>query len=159
MITTAVIACPGVLPAEPQSANVADWVTAIAESFGALGTAGAIVFRDHRNAERARVDLVGAWAEPTYERRPPGEPRVEQAKIYVFLRNASELPVEVKHLEYTIRTRWLVPTDEVAWEPVDGTPAGPYHLYDIQLRSHEIAELIAAAVKLAFVQPAEKEAR
>ena len=69
-------------------------------------------------------------------RRPPGEPRVQQAKIYVFLRNASELPVVVKHLEYTIRTRWLVPTDDGAREPVDGTPAGPYHLYDIQLRSH-----------------------
>ena len=44
--------------------------------------------------------------------------------------------MEVKHLEYTIRTRWLVPTDDLAWEPVDGTPAGPYHLYDIRLRSH-----------------------
>jgi hypothetical protein len=117
-------------------------VTAIAESFGALGTAGALVIglvillRDHRNTERAQVDLVGAWAEERVERRVPGEPLVEQAEIWIFLRNASELPVEVKHLEYTIRTRWLVPTGDGAWEPVDGVPAGPYHLYDIQLRSH-----------------------
>lgn len=73
------------LPVQP--ANLADWVTAIAESLGALGTAGALVIglvillRDHRNAERAQVDLVGAWAEPRYERRPPGDPRVEQAEI------------------------------------------------------------------------------
>jgi hypothetical protein len=117
-------------------------VTAIAESVGAVGTAGALViglvilFRDHKNAERAQVDLVGAWAETWYERRLPGEPRVEQAKIYVLLRNASELPVEVKDLEYRIRTRWLVPTDDGAWESVDGEPAGPYHLHNIQLRSH-----------------------
>jgi hypothetical protein len=132
-----------VLPAVPQSANLAEWVTAIAESLGALGTAGALVlglvilFRDHRNHERAQVDRVGAWAEPTYERRPPWGERVEQAKIQVYVRNASELPVKVRQLKYTVHTRWYVPTDDGAWELVDGAPAGPYFLKDFQVRPQQ----------------------
>lgn len=134
---------PGVPPAVPQPATVADWVTAIAESLGALGTAGAlmiglwILFRDHRNAERAQVDLVGAWIEPRYERRAPSLPRVEETSIQVYVRNGSELPVQVEQLEYVIRTRWLVPTDDGAWEPVDGTPAGPSSLRDFQVRPQQ----------------------
>jgi hypothetical protein len=130
-----------VLPVQP--ANLADWVTAIAESLGALGTAGAlmiglvILLRDHKNAERAQIDCVGAWAEPTYERKPPGEPRVEQAKVQVYVRNGSELPVVVKQLEYSIHTRWLVPEGKLAYEPIDGTPAGPYFLYDFQVRPEQ----------------------
>jgi hypothetical protein len=132
-----------VLPAVPQPANLADWVTAIAESFGALGSTGALVialwilFRDHGNAERAQVDLVGAWAEPTYERRPPGGERVEQAKIQVYVRNGSGLPVRVRQLKYTICTRWYVPTDDAAWEPVDGATAGPFFLQDFQVRPEQ----------------------
>jgi hypothetical protein len=132
-----------VLPAVPQSANLADWVTAAAESVGALGTAGALVIallllhRDHRNAERAQVDLVGAWAEPTYDRRPPFGERVEKATIQVHVRNGSELPVKVKQLKYTIHTRWLVPTDDGAWETVDGATAGPNYLQDFQIRPQQ----------------------
>jgi hypothetical protein len=68
---------------------------------------------------------------------PPTEPRVEQAKIQVYIRNASEPPVDVKHVEYTIRTRWWVPTDDGEWERVDGTLAGPYYLKDFQVRPEE----------------------
>jgi hypothetical protein len=117
-----------------------------------------------RRVGRAEASCVGAWAEPRYERRVPGEPRVEQAEIYVFLRNASELPAEVKHLEYTIRTRWLVPTDDGAWESVDGAHAGPYHLHDIQLRSHAGVQndfwnnnSIPAEVNLAHTAPERAE--
>jgi hypothetical protein len=130
-----------VLPAE--SGNAAAWLAAVAESVGALATAGALVIallilrRDHRNAERSQVDLVGAWAEPTYERRPPWDERVEQAKIQVYVRNGSELPVKVKQLKYTIHTRWHVPTDDGAWESVDGATAGPYFLKDFQVRPQQ----------------------
>jgi hypothetical protein len=127
-----------VLPAE--SGDAAAWVAAVAESVGALGTAGALVIallillRDHGNAERSQVDRVGAWAEPTYERRPPGGERVEQAKIQVYVRNGSQLPVRVRQLKYTVRTMWLVSTDDGAWERVDGEQAGPFYLQDFQVR-------------------------
>jgi len=84
-----------VLPADLHPANLAEWVTAAAESLGALGTVGALVIglvillRDHRNSECSQVDLVGGWAEPTYERRAPDEPRIEQAKVSIYLRNGS----------------------------------------------------------------------
>jgi hypothetical protein len=133
---------PRVLPAQP--ASLADWVIAGAEWFSAVGTVGALVIglvilaRDHRNAERAQVDRVGVWAEPTYERRPPpAGPRVEQAKIKVYIRNASDLPVDVKQVKYTIRTRWWVPSDDGASERVDGTLTGPYFLFDFQIRPGE----------------------
>jgi hypothetical protein len=134
---------PGVPPPVPQPANLADWVTAIAESFGALGTAGALVlglvilYRDHTNIARSQVDLVGAWAEPTYERQPPWAERVEQAKIQVYVRNGSQLPVKAKQLKYTIHTRWLVPADDGAWETVDGAPARPRYLQDFQVRPQQ----------------------
>jgi hypothetical protein len=150
-----------VLPAQP--ASLADWVAAIAESVGALGTAGALVIglvillRDHKNAERAQVDLVGAWAEPTYERRPPTQPLVDQAKIQVYVRNGSELPVEVKHLQYTIRTRWEVPTNDGALL-VESEPAGPFHLYDFQVRPRQTWDNRATPYEVNLAHTAPKDA-
>jgi hypothetical protein len=40
-------------------------------------------------------------------------------------------------VKYTIRTKWWVPTEDGAWEWVDGTLAGPYFLYDFQVRPEE----------------------
>jgi hypothetical protein len=97
-----------VLPADLQWGNVAEWA-------GALGTAGALLLaiwllgQDRRNAQRAQVDLVGAWGEPRYERRGPDAPRVEQTRILIYVRNGSELPIVVKQLAYSIHTRWWVP--------------------------------------------------
>jgi hypothetical protein len=71
--------------------------------------------------------------------RPPatfGE-RVEKATIQGHVRNGSELPVKVKQLKYTIHTRWLVPTDDGAWETVDGATAGPNYLQDFQIRPQQ----------------------
>jgi hypothetical protein len=118
-------------------------VAAVAESVGALGAAGALVIallillRDHGNAERSQVDRVGAWAESTYERRPPWSELVEKATIQVYVRNGSQLPVKVREIKYTLRTRWLVPTDDGAWTAVDGAQAGPFYLQDFQVRPKE----------------------
>jgi hypothetical protein len=65
---------------EQQWGNAAEWVGGLGTAF-ALFLGLAILARDHGNAERAQVDLVGAWAEPTYDVRQPGDPRVEQAKF------------------------------------------------------------------------------
>jgi hypothetical protein len=72
---------------EQQWGDAAEWV-------GGLGTALALLLglgilaRDHADAERGQVDLVGAWAEPSWDIRRATEPRVEQVKIKVCVRNA-----------------------------------------------------------------------
>ncbi len=76
----------------------------------------------------------------------------------MYVRNGSELPVEVKHLEYTIRTRWLVPTSDGAWEPVDGEPGGPYHLYDLQVRPQETWDNNGTAVETNLAHTAPERA-
>ena len=76
------LASPGCFLRTPQPANLADWVTALAESFGALGTAGALVIgqvillRDQRNAERAQVDLVGACFDLSSLKSAVGSPEL-----------------------------------------------------------------------------------
>jgi hypothetical protein len=48
-----------------------------------------------------------------YERRSPDAARVEKAKTVIYVRNGSQLPVEVKQLAYSMYTRW--------WKPVLGS--------------------------------------
>lgn len=122
------------LPGDLQWGNVAEWV-------GALGTAGALLFafwllgQDRRNAQRAQVDLVGAWGEPRYERRGPDAPRVEQTRILIYVRNGSELPIVVKQLAYSIHTRWWVPVlgSKQIFEPVAGTEAACNFVNDLRV--------------------------
>jgi hypothetical protein len=96
--------------------NVPSWLAA-----GSLSIAFAILVRDRRNADREQVDRVGIWFTETYDRRPPGADRVEEAAVEVRLRNASDLPVEVVKLAYEVRTRWLVPAGELAYIFTDGS--------------------------------------
>jgi hypothetical protein len=58
---------------------------------------------------------------------------VEQASIMLKVRNASQLPITVVQVAYSIRTTWLVPVDKaepenqaepkriIAYDPVEGT--------------------------------------
>jgi hypothetical protein len=97
------------------------------------------IFRiDRTNAERAQVDLIGAWATPTYDRRwlkETAEGRNvggQEVSVQPYIRNASELPVEIRTLAYEIHTTWLVQTDGgMAYEPVDGSPVVKQFLYDV----------------------------
>jgi hypothetical protein len=60
------------------------------------------IFRiDRTNAERAQVDLIGAWATPTY----PGTGT--EVGVQACIRNGSELPIKVKTLALEIHTSWL----------------------------------------------------
>jgi hypothetical protein len=80
-----------------------------------------IFWRDRSNAERSQVDLVGAWGTTEYDRRAPDiSERVEQLSVHLFIRNASELPIEVAQLACDLETRWLVPHGELAYRPVSG---------------------------------------
>jgi hypothetical protein len=88
---------------------------------GSLLLAFWIFHHDRRNDERAQVDLVGAWGTPEYERRSSdASERVEQVRAHLFIRNASELPIEVVQLACDLETTWDVPDGELAYRPVAG---------------------------------------
>jgi hypothetical protein len=88
---------------------------------GSLLLAFRIFWRDRSNAERSQVDLVGALGATEYERRAPDvSDRVEKANAHLFVRNASELPIEVAQLACDLRTTWLVPDGQLAYRPVPG---------------------------------------
>jgi hypothetical protein len=75
-----------------------------------------IVYRDHKNAERAQVDLVGAWAEIEHHPRSPDE----AASVRLYIRNASQLPIEVVQLAFEVHGRWRVPSGPLSWRLVAG---------------------------------------
>jgi hypothetical protein len=83
------------------------------------------IFRiDRTNVERSQVDLVGGClarrrfaslvATPTYPVTG------SEVSVQPYIRNGSELPVEVRMFAYEIHTKWLVPREDGAYEPVDG---------------------------------------
>lgn len=69
-----------------------------------------IIFgRDRTAGDRKYVDLVAVWWKVEYEPRTPIDtPRTEEVNLTIFLKNASNLPVEVTAVEYTITPSWLV---------------------------------------------------
>jgi len=86
------------------------------------------IFRNDRtNAERAQVDLIGAWAEPASTWR---EISAYEVRTQPYIRNSSELPVEVKMLAYEIHTTWLV--GDVHIETA-GSPVVKQFLYDVSV--------------------------
>ncbi|MGH3479316.1 MAG: hypothetical protein ACRDQD_21080 [Nocardioidaceae bacterium] len=98
--------------------SVWDIATAIgtvgAACLGSLSLVLAILIfrRDRENAEREQVDRVGAWATVTYRRRGPGDdsqPPVEEGEVTAHIRNASELPIRIRHVAYDIDTSWMMP--------------------------------------------------
>jgi hypothetical protein len=129
-----------VLAGEVQWGNVAEWVGAISEFVAAFGTTGALVIalvvllRDQGKAERAQVDAVGAWGEPTYERWGRADALVEDAEIRICVRNGSPLPVNVTQLIHTINTSWWMPGTSYEW---DRGALGCYFLYDFRVPPNE----------------------
>jgi hypothetical protein len=125
---------------------------------GSLLLAGIIFLRDRRNAERTRVELIGAWGEGEYEIKPPGGD-VVQATIYTHLRNASELPVVVKQLAYDVHTRWYVEDHEQpsklpqVYKPVDATEPHRAFVHDVKLAPGETRDLTPYEVNLEHLAP------
>jgi hypothetical protein len=126
---------------------------------GSLLLAFVIFLRDRRNAERAQVELIGAWGEGEYEIKPPGGGDVLQATIYTHLRNASELPVVVKQLAYNVHTRWSVedhgrPSKLLqVYKPVDATEPHRAFVYDVRLAPGETKDLTPHEVNLEHLAP------
>jgi hypothetical protein len=75
-----------------------------------------IFWRDRSNAERAQVDLVGAWAKIEHYPRSPDE----LAGVRLYVKNASQLPIEVVQLAFEVQGRWRVRSGERSWRLVPG---------------------------------------
>jgi hypothetical protein len=87
--------------------TVPGWLAA-----GSLWLAFKVFRRDRENTERAQVDLMGAWGAAWYvpaaeNQENPLTP--QDAGVKVWIRNASELPIEVAQLAYEVHTTWMVP--------------------------------------------------
>jgi hypothetical protein len=89
----------------PDWGNVPAWLGA-----GSLLLAYRVFLRDRANVDRAQVDRVGVWGTATYELKPPWEKeRVETGEVRLFIRNATDLPVEIRQVSYEVHTTWSVP--------------------------------------------------
>jgi hypothetical protein len=65
-----------------------------------------VFLRDRSNTERAQVDLIGTWATVEYNNVPLSADRYETT-VDLYIRNASELPVEVVQTAYEVHTTWI----------------------------------------------------
>jgi hypothetical protein len=115
--------------------NATQWGSA-AESVAGVATAGTLVsalvlFSPRGEKPRAGAGRsCGRVGRSAVRHMPLNEPRVEQAEIQVYVRNASELPVVVKQLAYSIHTKWLVPEGKQNWELVAGRLPVPRFFVD-----------------------------
>jgi hypothetical protein len=109
--------------------NVPSWLGA-----GSLLLAVVVFLQDRRSADRGQVDLIGAWGTTAYECRAPNDPElVVKATIHPHIRNASQLPIEVKQLALEVHTTWLVPDGELAYKPVAGVSPHRCFVYDLRI--------------------------
>lgn len=94
---------------------------------GSLLLAYRVFLRDRSNADRAQVDRVGVWGTTTYERKSPLDTaRVETGEVRLFVRNSTDLPIEVRQVAYEIHTEWMVPDlDQFAPPRGDEEPNPP----------------------------------
>ena len=89
----------------PDWGSVPAWLGA-----GSLLLAYRVFLRDRANAERAQVDRVGVWGVAGYERRSPTDAaRVETGEVRLYVKNATDLPIEVRQVAYEIHTNWMAP--------------------------------------------------
>ncbi len=103
--------------------NVPSWLGA-----GSLLLAFWIFLRDRSRSDRTQVDAVGIWGDIDPKPVFPGEPRSDDIKVQLHIRNATELPVEVHLLAFSFQTRWMVPSfsdkppgpGPHTWEQVSG---------------------------------------
>ncbi|MDX8055163.1 hypothetical protein SK571_37815 [Lentzea sp. BCCO 10_0798] len=91
--------------------NVPAWLGA-----GSLLVAFSVFIRDRNERERAQVDRIGIWATTEWERKAPtDQDRVENCKVNFFIRNSTDLPVDVIQVAYELHNRWMVTDHEQSY--------------------------------------------
>jgi hypothetical protein len=89
----------------PDLGNVPSWIGA-----GSLLLAFRIFLRDRSRSDRAQVDAVGIWDEIEREAVLPGKPRIDDIKVQIHIRNATDVPIDVPSVAFTFETIWVVPS-------------------------------------------------
>jgi len=127
--------------------TVPAWIGAFA-----LPLALIVFIRDRGNAERAQVDLLGAWTSPRHEFRAPDNPSREfMIQVQTSVRNSSQLPITLAQLACEVSTAWLVPDwqqipadqEPDVWTPAPGTTTSKFFTYDIVVPPGETHEINA----------------
>ncbi|MFI5840348.1 hypothetical protein ACIA8K_11645 [Catenuloplanes sp. NPDC051500] len=147
--------------------NVVDWLGqldygTVPAWLGALSLllAYRIFHRDRISSDRAQVDLVGFWAVPSWDRRSPMDAMVETCEIERFVRNGSQLPVDVHQVAFDVRTQWCVrdleqwSDDFPVWEIKEGTDLLRYFQGLVRVPPEETYELGAQPINVAHLAPA-----
>lgn len=88
----------------PDFGNVPSWIGA-----GSLLLAFRIFLRDRSKLDHSQVDAVGVWGD--IKRQPvfPGMPRTDDVEVQIHIRNATDLPVEIQSVAFSLQTKWMVP--------------------------------------------------
>jgi hypothetical protein len=100
---------------------------------GSLFLAYRVFLHDRTNLDRSQVDRVGAWWETRHYRGFPGvEDDVANSEknivdVTIFVRNASDLPVEMSQIGYDIETTWLISEGRLAYSESPGIK--PYRAF------------------------------
>ncbi|HEX6352472.1 hypothetical protein [Actinophytocola sp.] len=127
--------------------TVPAWISSFA-----LPLAIIVFMRDRGSNERSQVDLIGAWTVPSYEFRTPDDSSKEfMIKVQVFVRNSSQLPINLTQLACEVKTVWLVPDWQQIpsgqkpdiWTPTPGTTTSSFFVYDIVVPPGDTREINA----------------
>lgn len=83
--------------------NVPAWIGSLS-----LIVAVSVFVRDRNERERAQVDRIGFWTTVEWEHKAPEHARVETCKVNFFVRNSTDLPVELVEVSWDLHTKWMV---------------------------------------------------
>jgi hypothetical protein len=88
----------------PNWGDVPEWLAA-----GSLLLAFRIFLRDRARSDRAQADKVGIWGKIKRDPSFLSGQRVDDVEVQMCIRNASDLPIEVIQIAWTLQTRWGIP--------------------------------------------------
>ena len=126
----------------PQPPTWLQDLAAIGEAAGGLALLLAILIfiRDRGAADRTQVDQLAVWweGEPESARElTSGEPL--WVNVRVFLKNASNLPMEIAHAGIDVGSTWLVPDHDqpdkrpLVFTPTQATKKSSFFFYGLRL--------------------------
>jgi len=92
-----------------------------------LFLAFSIFVRDRSNADRAQVDLIGTWAKIEHYPKTPDE----NARVRLFIKNSSQLPMEIVQLAFDVHGRWLIPSGPDSQRSTPGVNPRRHFLDDL----------------------------
>ncbi|WP_190329694.1 hypothetical protein [Streptomyces venezuelae] len=133
-----------------------------------------IIFgKDHNANDRKYVDLVAVWWNIEYAIRSPSDPtRTEEVDLTIWLKNASNLPVEITSVRYKLTPSWLIrdlaqwpcrddgtlmepsePGFTGVWSVGTGSESGIYLIQDVRIPPGETIACTPHTINIAHLAP------